>query len=58
MTGTDLACLHTNQSQSYLNHLLLPYIKIIFTQMFFFLSESLISCILYLSFMDRMSHDV
>jgi len=23
MTGTDAACLHTNQSRSYLNHLVL-----------------------------------
>jgi hypothetical protein len=27
MTGTCAACLHTNQSRSYLNHLVLKYTK-------------------------------
>jgi len=31
VTGTDLYCLHTNQSQSYLNHLVL-YIHIALRQ--------------------------
>jgi hypothetical protein len=62
MTGTDSACLHTNQSQSYLNHLVFTSISAfpehIPCAVLSILIDLIIPTILHITYYETLSYEI